>query len=59
MSEVLEMVFEVAFNIFGCVLEILAEAWLGDFDWPDTKASRAILCAIITLLGVLIYWELR
>jgi hypothetical protein len=58
-SEILEILLEVALNVIGCVLEILVDGWFGDVDWPDTKASRIILCLILILLGAIIFWELR
>jgi hypothetical protein len=51
MSEVLELVLDL---ICG-----LLDVWLGDFEWPDTLASRVFWSVILVLLGGLIWWELR
>jgi len=55
MSEVLEMLAGLFFDVICAVVE----AFAGDFTLPDTKAGRIILCVIIVLLGVVIWWELR
>ena len=55
MSEVLELILDLVFNVIG----FLAEAWLEDFLWPDTRTNRVIWCIILTVLGGLIWWELR
>src|SRR5258708_25917468 len=47
MSEILELLLDLVFNVIG----FLAEAWLEDFLWPDTRISRIFWCIILTLLG--------
>ena len=55
MSHILEILFEVAFNIIAAVLEMFADL---SFDLPDTKASRIFLCVVIILIGAIIFCEL-
>jgi len=55
MSDFLELILDLALNVIGA----LAEAWLGNFSWPDTPISRILWGVILILLGVLIWWELR
>ena len=59
MSELLEPLLELLLNFVGCVVEALAEIWLGDLNWPDTRGGRVFLCVVIVLLGGVICWELR
>lgn len=59
MSELLGPILELLLNLAGCALEAIAEIWLGDINWPDTKGSRIFLCVILVLLGGVIWWELR
>ena len=47
MSDLLELLLDLAINMLGAV----AEAWLGDFSWPDTLISRIVLGVILFLLG--------
>jgi len=55
MSEILELLLDLVFNVIG----FLAEAWVEDFLSPDTRTNRIFWCIILTLLGALIWWELR
>ena len=55
MSEGLELILDLVFNVIG----FLAEAWLEDFLWPDTRLTRIFWCIILVILGGLIWWELR
>ena len=55
MSEVVELILDLVFNVIG----FLAEAWVEDFLSPDTRTNRIFWCIILTLLGGLIWWELR
>ena len=59
MSEILEILLDVVFNIIGFFLEFMADAWFPDFDCDDTKASRIILGVVIIILALIIYCELR
>jgi hypothetical protein len=59
MSEILEILLQVAFNVIGCVLEAMADAWFPDFACDDTKTSRIILGVVIISLAAIIFWELR
>jgi hypothetical protein len=59
MSDVFELLLELGLNIIGGILEILFGGWWGDFDLPDTKATRIMLLLLIILLGAIILWELR
>jgi hypothetical protein len=59
MSEILGPVLELVLNLAGCLLEALADIWLGDLTWPDSRASRIFWCIVIVFLGGVIWWELR
>jgi hypothetical protein len=58
MSEILELVLEFVFNLAGCVLEAMADIWLGDL-WPSTRAKRVFRCVAILFVVGVIWWELR
>jgi hypothetical protein len=59
MSEILELILEFVFNLAGCVLEAMADVWLGDLTRSDTRLNRIFWSLIILFLGVVIWWELR
>jgi hypothetical protein len=59
MSEILELVLEFVINLAGCVLEALADIWLGDLSGSDSRGSRVFWGVVIMLLGAVIWWELR
>ena len=59
MSELLEILLEVAFNTIACVLEIIADNWFSDLTLPDTNCIRIILVFVLILLGAIIFWELH
>jgi hypothetical protein len=59
MCEILELVLELLLNVAGYVLEAMAEIWLGDLSWPDTRGSRIFWGVALVLIGGLIWWELR
>jgi hypothetical protein len=40
MSEILELFLEFVINLAACVLEAMADIWLGDFTGSDSKVSR-------------------
>ncbi len=56
--EILEIVLHVVLNLIGFALEIVADAWFADLNWPDTRATRIILCLALILLAAIIFWEL-
>jgi hypothetical protein len=59
MSEILHLVLEFLLNLVAYVLEAMADIWLGALSWPQTGTGRILLCAVIVLLGGVIWWELR
>jgi len=59
MSEILELVMELMLDLAGCVLQAVAEIWLSDFSWPDTKARRVFWCVVLVFIGGLLWWDLR
>jgi hypothetical protein len=54
-----EVFLELVFNLIGGILEVFADALIGDFTWPDSKASRIFWAIVLVFLGGLIWWELR
>jgi hypothetical protein len=59
MSEILEVVLEFVINLAVWVLEAMADIWLGDLTWPNTRAKQAFGCVAIALVAGLIWWEFR
>jgi hypothetical protein len=59
MSEILELVLELLFDLAGSVLGAIAEIWLSDWSWPDTKAKRIFWCVVLVLIVGAIWWDFR
>ena len=59
MSEILHLTLEFLLNLVGYVLEAMADIWLGDLTWPQTRTGRILLCAAIIPVGGVIWWKLR
>jgi hypothetical protein len=59
MSEIFGSLLELLLNLAGCVLEAMADIWLGDDTSRDTTARRIFWFVVIVFLGGVIWWELR
>ena len=68
MSEILGLFLEFVINLVVYVLEALADIWLDDFTWSGSRCYPHVAmrsphvifwCAIIVVLGVMIWWEFR
>jgi hypothetical protein len=55
MSELLELVLDLGLQ----VLSELLDFWFGDIGRYDTTGARVFWCAVIVLIGGVIFWELR
>ena len=54
-----EFFLELVINVVGGLLEVMADTWFGDRDWPDLASSRIFWGIVLLVLGGVIWWELR
>ena len=59
MSAILELVLEFVINLAGCVLEAMADIWLGDFGSRGRSPHLIFWSVVVVLLGIVIWWEVR
>ncbi len=59
MSEILELVLELVFNVIAGLLEISVESLWGGSAQSNTKANCIFWFIVLVLLGGIIWWELR
>ncbi len=55
MSDFIEIVLGLVFDLVEAVLEI----WLGQFSWPETTRGTVCLGALILVLAIIIWWDLK
>jgi hypothetical protein len=55
----MEVIFEILLSVVAEILGDIADAFIGEFTWPDSKAGHICLGIIILFLGILIGRELH
>ena len=55
MSILFEVILELIFHVIGCVLEGL----FSGIEWEDSRTNRIVLCVVLVVLGIIIWWALR